>query len=226
MEVHLQREIDNLKKKILGLGGEVEELLRDAVKALRTRDDVLAASVVARDPRIDQIEVDVEEECLKILALHQPVALDLRFVVAVLKINNDLERVGDLAVNIAERARFLAGEPSVAIPDELSRMQSGAQAMLKEAIDALVNRDLEIARGVLRRDDEIDGLNRAMYSLMAGAIRSEPDRIDAFISLLSVSRQLERVADQATNIAEDVIYMVGGEIVRHQGGRTGLPVGH
>lgn len=216
MSVHAVRAIEQLKKHVLQLGTRVEEALRQAVEALETRDFELAIRVTEGDREIDQMEVDVEEDCLKLLALFQPVAADLRFIVAVLKINNDLERVGDLAVNIAERAAFLAQQKPVNLPFDFKSMTEKAQWMLKQSIDALVNSDPERAWGVIAADDQVDAMNREMYALVQERIRENVDEMNSLIHMLSISRHLERVADQATNIAEDVIYMVEGEIVRHR----------
>lgn len=218
MSRHLQREIEKLKKHILALSALVEESLHKAIKSLLERDEKLALRVIKGDEDIDQMEVDVEEECLKILALHQPVAIDLRFIVAILKINNDLERIGDLAVNIAERAVFLSTKEPIGIEFDFPRMVEIAKSMLKQSIDALVNMDTALANKVCASDDEIDSLNREMYRQIQGAIRKYPERMECLIHLLAISRHLERIADHATNIAEDVIYMVEGEIIRHRGG--------
>lgn len=214
--MHLHRTLDQLKAKILALGTAAEESLRDAVKALEQRDAVLAGTVIDNDYIVDEMEVDIEEECLKILALYQPVAADLRFIVAIVKINSDLERVGDLAVNIAERAMFLATQKSVQINFDFHEMAQKTQTMLKKSLDALVNTDPALARQVLLDDDEVDAMNRDMYIRVQEAIRKNPEELEPLIHLLSISRHLERIADQATNIAEDVIYMAGGEIVRHR----------
>jgi phosphate transport system protein len=216
MAKHLQRQIENLKKEILTLGAVVEQTVRNATLALETRDEALAKSVIDKDPEVDQMEVQVEEDCLKLLALYQPVAIDLRFIVAVLKINNDLERVADLAVNIAERAVFLASQPKEDVSFDFVGMARKAQVMLKKSLDALVNLDVELARNVLASDDEIDMMNREMYPIIEKAIHARPERTEALIHLLSATRHLERIADHATNIAEDVIYMVEGEILRHK----------
>lgn len=215
MTTHLQREIENLKKKILYMSAEVEESLRKAVDSLVKRDARMAREVMEADSLMDHLEVEIEEDCLKILALHQPVAIDLRYVVAVLKINSDLERIGDEAVNIAERAAFLAAHP-IDLALDFMAMGTSAQAMLKKSIDALVNLDTDMAREVRVSDDEVDEMNRHMYSVIQDYIRQHPDRVVESVHLLSTSRHLERIGDQATNIAEDVIYMVEGEIVRHQ----------
>jgi phosphate transport system protein len=215
MTVHLERELDRLKKKILALGAIVEERVRMAIKAMETRDRELAKKVIEADDEIDQIEVDVEEGCLKILALYQPVAIDLRFIVAVIKINNDLERIGDIAVNIAERAAFLATQSKVDIPFDFAGMAEKTQSMLKKSLDSLVNMDADLAWEVGAADDEVDAINRDMYLQVQDGIRKNIDRMECLIHLLQTSRHLERIADHATNIAEDVIYMINGEIVRH-----------
>lgn len=216
MPQHLRREIENLKKKILALGTRTEEAVRRATFSIQERNRELAIQVIENDYEIDQYEVEIEEDCLKILALHQPVAIDLRFIVAVLKINNDLERIGDLAVNIAERAEFLATREPVGVSLDFVTMADKAQMMLKMSLDALVNLSIETAQQVRSSDDEIDFLNRQMYLKVQQAILDKPDRIESLVHLLSVSRHLERIADHATNIAEDVIYMIQGQIVRHQ----------
>lgn len=215
MTVHLERELDRLKKKILALGAIVEERVRMAIKAMETRDRDLAKKVIESDDEIDQIEVDVEEGCLKILALYQPVAIDLRFIVAVIKINNDLERIGDIAVNIAERAAFLATQGKLDIPFDFAGMAEKTQSMLKKSLDSLVNMDADLAWEVGAADDEVDAINRDMYLQVQDGIRKNIDRMECLIHLLQASRHLERIADHATNIAEDVIYMINGEIVRH-----------
>ena len=216
MTQHLRREIDNLKKRILYMGAEVEESVRKAVEALVMRDTQAAQHVIDADEPINHLEVEIEEDCLKILALHQPVAVDLRYVIAVLKINNDLERIGDLAVNIAERAVFLATRPPLDLPLDFRGMADAAQLMLKRSLDGLVESDTRIARQVRASDDEVDAMNSRMYEVIEGHLPDHPEHIPELIHLVSVSRHLERIADQATNIAEDVIYMVEGEIVRHQ----------
>ena len=216
MPVHLFREIENLKKEVLTLGAMAELAVREATSAIANKDEALARSVMRSDFRLDEMEVQVEETCLKILALHQPVAIDLRFIVAVLKINNDLERVGDLAVNLAERAVFLAAQPPVPISFDYQTMARKAQNMLKKSLDSLVNLSAAQARAVLVCDDEIDAMNREMFLIVQDAIHTHPERTESFIHMLSASRHLERIADHATNIAEDVIYMTDGVIIRHK----------
>jgi len=216
MAKHLQREIENLKKKLLALGAKVETSVRKATLSIEKLDADLAQKIIDDDANIDNTEVEIEEDCLKILALHQPVAIDLRFIVAVLKINNDLERIGDLAVNIAERAVFLAGQPKVNISIDLVDMAYNAQSMLKKSIDALINHDAQLAHKVCVSDDIVDQMNRQMYLKVQEAILKNPEQITPLIHLLSASRHLERIADHTTNIAEDVIYMIEGQIVRHR----------
>jgi len=211
----LHKEIDRLKKKILAQVAAVEENLHMAVQSLEKRDVALARDVVAADLIIDKQEVDLEEECLKILALHQPVAADLRFIIAVLKINNDLERISDLAVNISERVFSIADWKQIDLPFDFSLMGRKVQDMVRRSIDALISLDSVCAYKVCRDDDDIDALNREMYKIIGDAVRRNPDDIAGLLHLLGVSRYLERIADHATNIAEDIIYMIDGEIVRH-----------
>jgi phosphate transport system protein len=219
--LRLRLEIDGLKKRILALSAVVEDAVRKALLATERHDPILAQAVIAGDHQIDVLEVELEEECLKILALHQPVAMDLRFIIAVLKINNDLERTGDLAVNIAERAMFLADHQTVTPPPTLPALADKAQEMLHKSLDALVKTDTELAKQVLETDDEVDALHRGMYGRVQQLAKENPNEIAGLFQWLSVSRYLERIADQATNIAEDVIYMMNGEIVRHHRGEEG-----
>jgi phosphate transport system protein len=213
---HIRREISTLKKEILALGAAAEEILYKAMKSLEDRDRSLAEEVMREDAAIDEMEVEIEEDCLKVLALHQPVAIDLRLIIAILKINSDLERVGDLAVNIAERSMFLSTREKVVIPPDFYRMSEISRDMLKKSLDALVTEDTALAHKVCGMDDAVDAINSEMYILIQEDIRKDPGRMESLIHLLSVSRHLERVADLATNIAEDVIYMIDGEIVRHK----------
>jgi phosphate transport system protein len=213
----LQREIDKLKKQILSLGADVEESVRLAVRAIAARDADLAREVIEGDVKIDEQEVALEEECLKILALHQPVADDLRFIVAVLKINNDLERIGDLAGHLAERARSLSRVSAATVPPDLLTMAERVQTMLSKSLDALVNLDMDAALFVCNADDAVDDIHRSMYRRTKAGIRQSPESLDWLLQLLSASRYLERIADQTTNIAEDVIYLIGGDIIRHRG---------
>ncbi len=215
MTLHMQRELEKLKKSILALSAVVEETVQQSVQALENLNVDLAEKVIANDDLIDDMEVDFEEECLKILALHQPVANDLRFIIAVLKINNDLERIGDLATNIADRALSLAAEERIPVPFDFSGMADKVEQMLKKSIDALVNYDLRLAAQVCKMDDEVDSLHKSTYQQVKEEIRRHPQRLESLVHYLSVSRHLERIADLATNLAEDVIYLIEGNIVRH-----------
>ena len=216
MSVHLKREIDNLKQMMIAQCSTVEEHLWQAVKAVENRDSTLARQVIDRDFEIDRKEVDIEEECLKMLALYQPVAIDLRYIITALKINNDLERIGDLAVNIADAAEYLADHPPVEIPPTLETIAERSQSMVHLSIDALVNLDCPLAYRVRHSDDIVDNLHEQVAEYVQMQIRRHLDQLESLIHLLSVSRNLERIADHATNIAEDVIYLVEGHIIRHK----------
>jgi phosphate transport system protein len=222
MSRHLETEIEKLKKAILSLTAVAEDRVQKAVRSLEERNPDLAREVIDGDAEIDQAEVDIEEECLKILALHQPVAVDLRFIIAVLHINNNMERVGDLAVNMAERTLFLCTQEPVPIPFDLAGMHRKALAMLGHSLDALMRMDANLARQVRAADDEVDEMNREMYAKVSESARRNPEHIEILLSYLSASRHLERVADHATNIAEEVIYLIEGDIVRH---KPALPEG-
>jgi phosphate transport system protein len=216
MSKHLRREIGRLKRQMLTISAAVEESVHEAVKALQERDERLANSVIEGDLEIDRMEVDMEEECLKVLALNQPVGSDLRLIIAMLKINSDLERIGDLAVNIAERAAFVATQATIDMPLDFQLMAEKTKDMLRKSLDALVDRDSGLAHEVCAADDAVDHINQQMYVQIQDAIRAHPDQMESLIHLLSASRHLERIGDHATNIAEDVIYMIEGEIVRHR----------
>src|SRR5215475_11918829 len=212
MPHHFLREIEALKKKILAVGAVVEERISQAITAVVKRDAALAQQVAEGDDEIDEME----EDCLKILALYQPVAIDLRFVVAVLKMNNDLERMADTAVNIARRAEYLAAQPQVSLPPSLTDMTQKVQKMVKQSLDALVQGDAALARKVCVADREVDQLNKAMHVRIQEEMRKHPDQVERLMHTLSISRHLERIGDLATNVAEDVIYTAEGEIVRHR----------
>lgn len=217
MTVRLQREIEKLKRNVVSLGTLVEEQFRLSVKSIECRDPELARQVIEGDLRIDRWEVDLEEECLKILALHQPVADHLRYIVAILKMNNDLERIGDLAVNIAERVEMIDWQTNVPIPFDYFTMCQKTGEMLQNCLDAVVNLDLDQAFQVCAQDDEVDFMKNAMQAQFADLIRKGREDVESLTNLFLVSRHLERIADHATNIAEDVIYMITGEIHRHRG---------
>ena len=215
MTKHFQRELEKIKKKILSLGTMVEERVRMAIQAIEEFDGQIAKKIIFSDHEIDEMEVEIEEECLKVMALHQPVAVDLRFLVAVIKINNDLERIGDQAVNIAQRVKTITKKERFDFVFDYSLMAEKAETMLRMSLDALVNLDDDLAFKVLLLDDEVDAKKKEAYHLIKRAISENPDNVSYLINLLLISRHLERLADHATNIAEEVIYMIEGEIVRH-----------
>lgn len=215
MSKHLRRELEKIKKKILSLGALAEERARMAIAAVESRDGTLAQKIIDSDWEIDEMEVEVEEECLKILALYQPVAVDLRFLVATIKINNDLERIGDEAVNIAERLLVITKRPPMDFVFDYTPMAQKVQSMLKMSLDALVNLDADIAFKVITMDDEVDDIQVQAYDRIKVALKEHADRAGYLVNLLLISRHLERLADHCTNIAEEVVYLVEGEIVRH-----------
>jgi phosphate transport system protein len=218
MSVHLQMEIDRLKKQILTLSAMVEENVGLSVKAAQDRAPELAAQVMEQDEKIDAMEIEIEEECLKALVLYQPVAIDLRYIISVLKINNDLERIGDLAVSVAKNAMSLNGLRLPDLPVDLPGMADMVKAILKKSLDSMINLDADLAREVLTDDNAIDEVHNETKDLIHEAMGRDSDMIRALSHLLQISRRLERIADHATNIAEDVIYMVEAEIIRHNPG--------
>lgn len=216
MTRHIEHQIAQLKDSILRFGTIVEESISRSNIALFKQDIALAQRVIANDAEIDRLEVELEEECLKVLALYQPVAADLRFVVAALKINNDLERIGDLASNIAKTVSQLTTTGPFKLPEEISSMAEQAEEMVKNSLDAVVRADPDLARRVREEDDEVDAGRQAVRKLVIQQIQKNPEKVESLLQINSVSKHLERIADMATNIAEDVIYMVEGEIVRHR----------
>lgn len=216
MNNHLQRDMDNLHREILAMSAMVEEMIDKATRSLNRHRQDLCQEVVAADNDVDQREVRIEEECLKMLALHQPVAVDLRRIATVLKVNNDLERIADLAVNIAERSRAIDGHPGFPVPDKLAQMVELATRMVRGALDAFVNLDSDEARSIMLLDDEVDALNVEVIDHLQALMQANPELVAPGLHCFSASRHIERIADHATNIAEDVIYLVRGEIVRHR----------
>jgi phosphate transport system protein len=216
MAIHLQSAIEKLKHHMLSLSAVVEENVYNAVHAFEEGDADLAMEVISKDEEIDKMEVDLEEECLKILALYQPVANDLRFIIAVLKINSDLERIGDLSVNVAERALYMSKVQRPEVPFKLYDMAELTREMLRKALDALVNKDSALALKVCAMDDKVDAINRDIYDYMKSLMKTNADEITQLLHVVSASRHLERIADHATNIAEDVIYLIEGKIIRHK----------
>lgn len=216
MAHRLHEQIAEIKKMILTLGDRVERMVENAVLAVENRDTKLAAKIIEEDEAIDQLEIDVEEACLAALALYQPVATDLRFIVAVLKINSDLERIADLAVGIAEQACFIANAPKISnMPFDLGDEARKVRSMLRGSLDALVTGNAELAQSIRQQDPEIDSLHRDVYAHVEQAMQTHQNDVRALSHLLNISRRLERIADHAVNIAEDVIYMQRGHIVRH-----------
>jgi phosphate transport system protein len=212
----LQRDLDKLQRDLLALASLVEGSIHKAILALSNRDARLAHEVINGDSQIDQEENHIDEECLKILALHQPVAVDLRRIAAAMMINTDLERMGDLAEEIAERAIHLATTPALPVPDGLQRMTDLTTTMVHQALDSFVNLSTHQAHVVMRMDDEVDRYNTEIIQEIMQAMKGSPGLIEPGMSMFSAVRHLERIADHATNIAEDVVYLVEGEIVRHR----------
>ena len=215
MTIFFQKELEKIKKLILSLGVMVEERMCLAIQAIENSDPDIAATIIKSDYEIDEKEVEVEDECLKIITLYQPVAADLRFLVAVIKINNDLERIADEAVNIAERVTNITEKRDEAFPFDYSQMSGIVEDMLKKSLDALVNLDVDLAFKVVTIDDDVDDLHATAYDRIKQEMQKTPDKAGSLINLYLISRHLERIADHATNIAEEVIYLVEGEIVRH-----------
>src|SRR6266849_2779925 len=216
MSKHLQRDLEYLQRDLLALAASVEEAIHTATRALQERNAAIAQDVIDGDSQIDQEENHIEEECLKLLALHQPVAVDLRRIAAALKINNELERMADLAEDIAERAAHLALLPAIPVPDGLQGMTDLTTTMVRQSLDAFVNLDARQARRVCRLDDTVDRYNNEIIQELIALMRESPAMVEPGLSLFSATRHLERIADHATNIAEDVVYLVEGTIIRHQ----------
>ena len=217
MSLHFLREIGRLNKHLVELSDIIEEQVSLSMQAIKDLDKEKAKGVIDADTGVDQAEIEMEEDCLKLLALHQPVANDLRQIIAVLKINSDLERIGDHAVIIAEEAINLTELPKVEIPEELLELSKTAKMMLKKSLLAFVEDDLDVARDVLYTGQSISQLAYKIYSGELELIKSAPEYAEQHLSILKVSRQLQRVADHATNIAEDIIFSMSGDIIRHGG---------
>lgn len=215
MSIHLTRDLENLHEHILSMCAAVKDVVHRAVDELGKPDVDISREIVNRDDEIDKWDVRIEEDCLKILALHQPVADNLRRVAAVMKIAWELERVADVAVNIAERAAGLAGVTTIEVPAKLDQMAKVALGMLRMSLESFVSKDSRLAREVCDQDELVDGLNREIIDELLQTMKDCPDRLEPALHLFSASRHIERVADHATNIAEDVVYLVEGEIIRH-----------
>lgn len=215
MERHFDEELKDLKEKLLHMAALAEESIVKAVKALVDRDKELAEEVIQSDAAINFLEIDVDEICLKLLATRQPIANDLRFITSAMKINGDLERIGDLSVNIAERTLELIKQPILKPLLDIPRMAQYAQKMVKDSLDAFVNREPNLARDVCRRDDEVDMLNDQIFRELLTFMIENPKTITRSVDLILVARHLERIADHATNISEDVVFLVEGKTIKH-----------
>jgi phosphate transport system protein len=212
---HFQEELETMQARLLEMGGIAEERVRVAVQGLMTRDVMMIDRIIGGDEPLNQLHVEIDDRCFRLLALHQPMAVDLRAIVAAVKINSDLERVGDLAVNIAEAARRYVDHPPVKQLIDIPRMGSVAQAMLRDSLDAYVKHDIDLARAVLNSDDELDALKTQVFRELLTYMLQDPATIQPSLDLILVSRHLERIGDHATNVAEDVIFMVSAQDVRH-----------
>jgi phosphate transport system protein len=214
-ETHFHKELEELKENLLTMAAMVEEAIRDSVQSLVRRDSNLAQKTFEFEDRINKTEIAIDDMCLKLLALRQPMAADLRFITSAMKIITDLERMGDQAVNIAERAISLNQEPQLKPYIDIPRMAEITQSMVKDVLDGFVNRDSKLARSVCERDDLVDGLNEQVFRELLTYMIADPKAITRAVHLMIVSRCLERIADHATNIAEDVIFMVDALVIKH-----------
>ena len=214
MTIHLQRDLDKVRQQVLLLGGLVRENTQQAIAYLSRQDGERRAEILDRETQINQLEVEVEEDCLKILALHQPVATDLRFVVAVLKVTNDLERMGDQAINILSRADVIASEPPLAFSFPIDQMAVIVDEMVTGSLDCLIRQNIDLAERVVAMDDELDDLH-GNFAKLREAVIAQPSSVNVAMSYATISANLERIGDLSTNIAEDVIFMTAGDIVRH-----------
>jgi len=219
---HFEAELQGLRNQLLTMGGLVEERVHRAVQALIHREEEDASRVIAQDGEINDLQMDIDDRCLKLLATQTPLAVDLRLITSAMKINADLERIGDQAVNIAESVLVLIPQPPLKPLIDIPRMATIAEKMIRDALDAFVKRDPELARDVLRRDDEVDELKDQVFRELLTYMMADPGTIQRALSLILVSRNLERIADHATNIAEDVIFITEARDVRHHAG-TGKP---
>jgi phosphate transport system protein len=211
----LERELSRLQDRLLHMGSLTEQAIGKAIRSLTSKDAALAEEVIEEDKTIDVLEIEIDEHCVRLLALHKPEAVDLRFVTMAFKINNDLERMGDLAVNIAERTRSLLKAPMLKPLIDVPRMAELTRGMVTDSLDSFVRRDAELARNVCRRDDEVDNLNDQLFRELLTYMMQDPKFISRAIDLILIGRHLERIADLATNVAEDVYYLVRGETIKH-----------
>ena len=221
METHFQQELNHLKSEILRMAGLVERAISNAIESLTQRDTPLAEKTIQQDAQINEVELDIDERCLNLLALHQPMAGDLRFITSTMRINTELERIGDLAVNIAERVVSLNQEPQLKPYIDIPNMADISKKMLRDVIDAFVSGDAALARSVCERDDQVDGLNNQIFRELLTYMMEEPKTITRAVHLIIVSRYLERIADHATNIAEGVIFMAKALVIKHHADTKG-----
>jgi phosphate transport system protein len=215
MQRHFDEQIAQLKHELLRMSGQAEEIIRKAMESLMGRDTVLADEVFEDDRAIDRMEIDIEEACIQLLALQQPLASDLRLITSALKISNDLERIGDHAVNIAGCAKTLAAKPPVKPLADLPTLAEKSIDMLRDALDSFVRADAEAARRLVRRDDEVDELNRQLFAELMRRMIADPQQVERSMTLVLVGRNLERIADLATNIAEEVVFIAEARIIKH-----------
>ncbi|MHC5063275.1 MAG: phosphate signaling complex protein PhoU [Planctomycetota bacterium] len=215
MTRHIQRDLEKLKKLILTMGGLVEQSLQQGTRGLVEWDEQSAKAAIEGDREIDRLQLEIDEECLKALALHQPVAGDLRFITSTMKICNDLERIGDLARNLGERVLTVLEQNVRTEPLQFAKMVEVTRGMLRDSLDAMVNEDSKLAREVCLRDDEVDKINSEHFKVLQDRMRQDPETVIAAVAMLSATRNIERIADLATNIAEDVVFLVEAQDIRH-----------
>ena len=216
MSKHLERDLSQLSDRISALGALVEDSASKAMIALKNFDLVLIDEILKTEDEINKAEVEIEEECLKVMALHQPVAIDLRFLMVVLKVNNDLERMADQLVNIAQRVQFLSDQERIVADHDLNKMGEISTAMVRLAIQSLVSQNSETAKEVLAMDDELDALHARSHKIFQGVMQENPGMVVPACSYITISTNLERLGDLATNIAEEIIFMIEGEVIRHR----------
>ncbi|MCA9810203.1 MAG: phosphate signaling complex protein PhoU [Candidatus Dadabacteria bacterium] len=213
--IRLEEEISKLKKMLFEMAASVEEMIAKSIKALKDRNMIMAEEVIKGDQKINEMEVEIDNQCIRILALYHPEAADLRTVSMIMKINNDLERIGDHAVNIAEKTIYLADKPPVKPLIDIPKMADKAIQMLQESLDAFVNKDAELAVDVCKKDDDVDELEPQIVRELVTYMISDPQTIDRSLALILIAREIERVADLATNIAEDTYYIASGKMLKH-----------
>ncbi|HWP81135.1 MAG TPA: phosphate signaling complex protein PhoU [Bacteroidota bacterium] len=216
MPRHFELELDQLRTMLIRMGSLVEEQIELSVKAILESNPSIAQIVIERDRKVDEFDNEIDKQCMRVFALTQPVAIDLRLLMAALKINSDLERIGDIAVNLAERVEPLSAYGNFVKSTSLGPMAAAAREMVKQAIDAFVNSDVELAKKVLQSDDRVDTMDREMFALMLKTMKEDPKVIEPAAHVMILSRHIERLADHATNIAEDVVFLVNAKIIKHQ----------